>query len=274
VKRLFSRKFLRIILFTGVAISLIQSPAAEAGRIFGAGYEFMIIAAVSGIIIDILFTAEFIVKGIKSRGENGFNLYFFKRDGWIDFLNSVVMLIIVSVPLLVITFSQRSDGGILHLFLIIYGISPALRILRILKLSSILGGGIPGMASRHTAFIANSAVLVLFAAAFMSQLPGYGNSSGILLIYFCAIILVLIFRILYRRHFERTVSHVIKVIDLGLRRRNYNIQVRINDKYGDDEVYRLASYYNSVFLPSKMKQILDDKRIRGNVSAKQRSREE
>ncbi len=149
MKLLSNNKFLRALLFTGAAISLIQSPAAEAGRIFGAGYEFMITAALSGIIIDIFFTGEFIIRGIKSRGEDGFSRYFFKRDGWIDFLNSVVMLIFVSVPLIVISFSQWSDGGMLHFFLIIYGISPALRILRILKLSSVLGGEIPGMAARR-----------------------------------------------------------------------------------------------------------------------------
>jgi len=274
VKGLFNRKPLSVLIFTGVVISLIQSPAAEAGRIFGAGYVFILTSALTGIIVDIFFTAEFIAKGIKSGDEDGFYRYFFKRDGWIDFLNSVVMLIFVSVPLIVITFSQWSDGGMLHFFLILYGISPALRILRILKLSSILGGETSGMASRHTAYIANSAVIVLFVVAFLTQLPGYGNSTGILSIYFCAVIIVILFRIIYRRHFEGTVSDVITVIDRGLRRRNYNLQARINDKYADDEIYKLASYYNSVFLPAKMKQILDDKRVRGNVSSKQSSSSE
>lgn len=262
MKDFFSRKRTALILYMTVACSLIQSPAAEAGRMTGAGYEFMIYTALTGIVVDLIFTAEFIIKGIKSGDDDVFKVYLIRKGGWIDLVNSIVMLIFVSIPLLVITLYPDSKEGGIYFFLTLYGFSPALRILRILKLSSILGADIQGMASRHTAFIADSSVLILFSVAFVSQIPGYGSSMGIILIYFCAIIMVFFLRIIYRRHFERTVSDIINVIDFGLRRRNYNLQVKLEDKYGGDEIYKLASYYNSVFLPAKMKQILSERSIK------------
>lgn len=272
MKHLFNRKASEIVIYAAAAAALIQSPAAELGRISGAGYNFMIYAAISGIAADIIFAAEFIIKGIRGRGSDGFKIYFLKQRGYIDFINSFVMLIFVSIPLLIIVSLAGSENGALYISLIIYGFSPALRILRILKLSSLLGGNNPGMASRHTAVIADSSVMILFTVAFLSQLPGYGNSVGIILFYLCAIILVLIFRILYRRHFESTVSDIVNVIDLGLRRRNYNLQVKLDDRYGSDEIYRLASYYNTVFLPAKMKQILGERRTGENLQVKHKSR--
>ena len=64
------------------------------------------------------------------------------------------------------------------------------------------------------------------------------------------------------RHFETNVSHVIGVVDSGMRKKNYNRIAVISDRYKDDEVFRLADYYNRFFLPAKMKQIVDLKGLR------------
>jgi len=274
VKNLLNRKTSDIIIYAAVAAALIQSPAAELGRTYGAGYNFMIYVAVSGMLLDIIFSAEFIIKGIKSREDNGFKNYFLRKRGWADFINSVVMLVFVSVPLMIITVMAGEDSGLLYFFLLIYGFSPAIRVLRILKFSSILGADTSGMASRHTALIADSSVIILFATAFLSQFPGYGNSAGILSIYFCAMILAVFMRIIYRGHFESTVSDIVNVINSGLRKRNYNLQVKLDERFTDDEIFSLASYYNTVFLPSKMKQILDRGRVRRGSQVKQKAGQE
>ncbi len=79
------------------------------------------------------------------------------------------------------------------------------------------------------------------------------------------ICVVLGFMFIYTRHFVQSVSDVIHVMNRGFRKKDYNLQVRISPPYRDEEIFRLAEYYNDYFLPAKLRQI-DKEESRKNSS--------
>mgnify|MGYP006273005725 CR=1 FL=1 len=70
--------------------------------------------------------------------------------------------------------------------------------------------------------------------------------------YFAVIVILVLFVLLfYSPHFALTVSDPIHVMERGFSERGHNLEVRIPERYQGDEVFRLASLYNSVYLPLK-----------------------
>lgn len=55
----------------------------------------------------------------------------------------------------------------------------------------------------------------------------------------------------YAKHFAQTVSDVVHVMRRGMSEPGYNLQVRINPLFQEDEIYRLAALYNEEWLPLK-----------------------
>jgi hypothetical protein len=55
----------------------------------------------------------------------------------------------------------------------------------------------------------------------------------------------------YGRHLSRTLSDPLQVMEQGLSHKGFDLSVKIPARYRDDEVYRLASLYNSTVLPVK-----------------------
>jgi hypothetical protein len=72
------------------------------------------------------------------------------------------------------------------------------------------------------------------------------------LIYF-GIIVIFVFALLiyYSPHFAITVTDPIQVMRKGIEDDGYNLEVKIPQRYADDDIYRLAEAYNRVFLPMK-----------------------
>jgi hypothetical protein len=78
--------------------------------------------------------------------------------------------------------------------------------------------------------------------------------------YFCIIIvIVLAFTFLYTRHFAQNVTDILHILNLGLRKKDYNLQIKINPYYKDHEAYRLAQFYNDAYLPAKLKRTAKEK---------------
>jgi len=69
------------------------------------------------------------------------------------------------------------------------------------------------------------------------------------------IFIVLSFMILYTRHFVQNISDVVHILNLGFRKKDYNLLVKIPEEKEDHEIFRLAKFYNDAYLPSKMKRI-------------------
>lgn len=77
--------------------------------------------------------------------------------------------------------------------------------------------------------------------------------------YFIVIVaIVLVFVFGYSPHFALTVTDPIHVMRRGMAEKNYNLEVRIPEDYRNDDVYRLASDYNRVFLPMKDRENASD----------------
>ncbi len=70
---------------------------------------------------------------------------------------------------------------------------------------------------------------------------------------------VLSFMLVYTRHFVQNISDLIHIMNKGFRKKNYNLQIKIKDEYSDQEIYRLARFYNDAYLPAKMKRMQAEK---------------
>ena len=66
----------------------------------------------------------------------------------------------------------------------------------------------------------------------------------------------------YTRHFAQTISDIVHVMNKGFRKKDYNLQVKIREEYAQDEIYKLAKFYNDAYLPAKIKRTTeqDDKK--------------
>ena len=72
------------------------------------------------------------------------------------------------------------------------------------------------------------------------------------LFFFAIVILILIcYLIAYSPHFAITVTDPIHVMHKGLTERDYNLEVKIPERYSEDDVFQLAQKFNEVFLPMK-----------------------
>jgi hypothetical protein len=65
------------------------------------------------------------------------------------------------------------------------------------------------------------------------------------------ILVVLSYLLIYSPHFALTVSDPIHVMRRGLEEPNYNLEVRIPQKYETDDVFQMAELYNEKYLPLK-----------------------
>ena len=61
--------------------------------------------------------------------------------------------------------------------------------------------------------------------------------------------------VFYKKHFIFTISDVIDVVNKGFKSRQYNEPVIIRKEYEEDEVFKLAKFYNEAYLPAKLKRI-------------------
>ena len=75
------------------------------------------------------------------------------------------------------------------------------------------------------------------------------------IIYFSIVIVFVLFLLIYYSpHFALTVTDPIHVMRKGLDDDTYNLEVRIPERYKDDDVYQLADAYNRIYLPMKDRQ--------------------
>jgi hypothetical protein len=77
------------------------------------------------------------------------------------------------------------------------------------------------------------------------------QSKDNLLFFVITVIMVIAFILLYSPHFAITVSDPIHVMKKGLEESSYNLEVKIPERYRDDEIFELADKYNEVYLPLK-----------------------
>ncbi len=67
------------------------------------------------------------------------------------------------------------------------------------------------------------------------------------------VFVVLSFMIIYTMHFVKNISDLVHILNKGLRKKDYSLQIKIKDIYKDHEVFRVAKFYNDAYLPAKLK---------------------
>ncbi|MBN1835197.1 MAG: ion transporter [Spirochaetales bacterium] len=87
---------------------------------------------------------------------------------------------------------------------------------------------------------------------FFDQRPYAAQLARHSLVFFAIVVLlVLAYVLAYSPHFARTVSDPIRVMRRGLSEPDYNLEVRIPERYREDDVFQLAGLYNERYLPLK-----------------------
>ncbi|GAG80519.1 unnamed protein product, partial [marine sediment metagenome] len=82
-----------------------------------------------------------------------------------------------------------------------------------------------------------------------------------LIFFFIVILIVLAYLFIYSPQFALTVSDPIHVMRKGMDEKGYNLEVKIPEKFQEDDVYQLAKLYNERFLPLKDRAHADEEEI-------------
>jgi len=312
-----------------------------------------------GLLFDITFTIEFIVRTLNAKKENKVLLYWFYQRGWGEFLSSIPLLLFNSGPSFYFLITGKMEEGaatigVLNILKVVKAIrvTRILRLIRIMKIFGKIHHAESKMAQHHTATIATTAVftvicvLILFSVivenpfekAISSRTDYYkqmlqnvrninetmdvplkavvfklfSNDKNVLKIYytdllifsrlseerfrkfysiedyvgitndefnlyvsivdinkqmaamniqnfFIIIFIVLAFMIVYTRHFVQTVSDIVHIMRRGFTEKDYNLQVKIKKEYAEHEIFKLAEYYNEVYLPEKLRKQQEEK---------------
>ena len=77
--------------------------------------------------------------------------------------------------------------------------------------------------------------------------------------FFIIIFVVIAFMVIYTRHFVQNISDIVHIMKNGLTDKNYNLQVKIREEFESHEIFKLAQYYNEVFLAKKIRNKHEDK---------------
>ena len=82
--------------------------------------------------------------------------------------------------------------------------------------------------------------------AYVNQL-----SRESILFFIIVVLVVLAYLLIYSPHFALTVTDPIHVMRRGLEETDYNLEVKVPERYETDDVFELAALYNEKFLPLK-----------------------
>lgn len=147
----------------------------ELAIVYAWSHETMVQLLIAAFVFDFLFTVEFIGRSLISAKHGQFRNYITRQRGWIDFVSSVPLLLLVSGPALYVAlFSESGSGGLLA-FLSILKTAKAVRVTRILRLIRVIKllGKIQNtesaMTNRHVGMIATIGVTTLVIVLFVSQ---------------------------------------------------------------------------------------------------------
>lgn len=84
-----------------------------------------------------------------------------------------------------------------------------------------------------------------------NSLQTVSQAGDSLIFFFVVLLLVIAYLVFYSPHFALTVSDPIYVMRRGMAEPSYNLNVKVPDRFKDDDVYKLSVLYNEEFLPLK-----------------------
>ena len=166
--------FINFVIF----ISILQILFEDVAAIIGFDPKIKIILMFIGFAVDLIFSIEFILRSILSIQNRGFIAYFIYQYGWVDFLCSIPLLLMNSLPSFILFLTTKtlykSTVGFIKIIRIIRAIriTRILRILRVLKILKNLQNANSKMAQNHL-----SQILVIFIFTLLISLIGYSFVS-------------------------------------------------------------------------------------------------
>lgn len=134
---------------------------------------------------DLMFSLEFLGRSIVSIKEKRFLLYFTGQRGWVDFVSSVPLAILVSGPAIVLLF-LNPEGQVEHLpqYMVLLKTAKAVRVTRALRLIRMIRifGRVQytesQMTNHHVASVATITVTTLIVSLFVLQLLPFSPVPG------------------------------------------------------------------------------------------------
>ena len=222
-------------------------------------------------VFDLVFCVLFIYESAAAYRAGRYGLYM-KQRGWMEFFWSFPALLVYSVPDVVLLFASGGSAfadaaGQVSRYAGIAGVAGILRVSRVARIASVQEIIPSPMTGRYMRTACNAAAASVFcsmiiisaAAEFSSWHGSVGNlihavssctASAVLLSVLTAVLRVC------TGYFSRSVSVPLSVMDRGFRRREFNLRADIPAEQREDEIWRIASFYNESFLPAKMRQNL------------------
>jgi hypothetical protein len=342
---------LEAVVVVAILLVLVHTFLDDASILAGAGVRTRAALIWTGLAFDVFFTVEFLVRMYLALASRQGIEYFFRQRGWIDFLASIPLLLLNSLPHALALLAGAGLLSGLGSFLNVLKVIKAVRIARILRLLRVVklfrsiryarspmaqghvstittiavsilvlwtlaasameaagvipgletpfvngqaqraaaisaaGAGTPALAQRAAAVAAlDPTILVVrpvggpvvwsrypgtfYAERFLPGDYGYYVDKGVEvftderplsmasaregLVFFVAVVLtVLAFLFVYAPRFAMQISDPIHVMRRGMAESDYNLEVLIPPGRATDDVFELASLYNTVFLPMK-----------------------
>ncbi len=119
----------------------------------------------TNVLFDIIFSLEFIYRTIWASRDKKFKIYFFYNRGWVDFLSSIPLLLLNSLPTLYFFLKGDLTGAVSSIAIMnvlktvkAIRVTRILRLIRLLKIFGKIHNADSKMAQRHTQTIATTGV--------------------------------------------------------------------------------------------------------------------
>jgi len=217
-----------------------------------------------GFIFDLVFSVGFIYGTVEAVRRKKFP-EFIRGYGLVLLLVSVPSLLLFSLPRMVmLVFLPGGDeGGSLYAAYRLFslaGINGVLRVSRIMLITGVSEIFPSPMTARYTyrasvtsAAAAACASLVLSAASVAGFLKGVSSGFSGLLAMFVLLLVLSGLVSICAMYFNANVSVPISVMDRGFRRREFYLRAEIREDHREDEIWRLAAFYNESYLPAKLR---------------------
>ena len=361
-----NKKIFENVILAAIILVIIQTFLDEYSRYINLSVSIRNLLLFTGLLFDLIFSIEFVLRSIWAAKKKQLKLYLFYRRGWIDFCASLPLLLLNSGPMvwLFIKGDLAQAGSaiaVLNILKVVKAIrvTRILRLMRLLKIFGKIHNAESKMAQRHTQTISTTGVftivMLLITLSFFkfnkfealeknrkenyirtiesidevnktyavpvkelyskmlskdknllkfyhdkkllyfSNIPDkefkkyydYENyveikklgyklyvslvdikklEAGVSLQNFIIIVgLILSFMLIYTRHFVQTISDIIHIIKRGFKEKDYNLQVKINEPFKEDEIFQLAEEYNENYLPLKSKIRQEEKAKKATV---------
>lgn len=337
-----------------IILVLIQTFLEELAILLNWEVKARNILTLAGLFFDFIFTVEFITRLVLASKKKKGKTYFFYERGWIDFLSSIPLLLLNSLPASIIIIFDIPETyfglgiGIVNILKVVKAvrITRILRLIRILKIFGKIKNTDSLMAQRHISVISTTVcasiifIILIFGffnfpntkelinqklAKYKNQIMGYLNlstrwgnvsifdqlknglsndkdiikievgneffsnydenyikkyflqddykylilgqiklkisikdinkiESQFSIIFFTIIcFLIIMLMTFYTRHFVQNITDLIYVMNKGFNEKDYLLEVKINQTYKDDDIYRFAKSYNEKWLSFKSK---------------------